>query len=173
MSGPGRPDPHGARPTRPEDDEPGGTLRPTPPLTLVKLAVVGLVLGWLVRPVYRALEARPPIVTWPQPVALVLVAVLLGLTAWLTHRAVHVQRRRLAPHQAVNRLVLARACALVGALVGGAYAGYAVGQLGLSAELAGQRLIRSALAALACAAVCVAALLLERACRVRSDAEQP
>lgn len=167
MSTPGTPGPQDDRP------EETGTLRPTPVLLLVQVAVAGLVLGWLVRPAYAALDARPPIVTWSPPVALGLVAVLLAGTAWLTHRAVHVHRRRLAPHQAVNRLVLARACALVGALVGGVYAGYAVGQLGLSAELAGQRLTRSALAALACVGMCAAALLLERACRVRSDPEPP
>lgn len=173
MSGAGSPGPGGSDGAEEDRPQEAGTLRPTPVLLLVQVAVAGVVLGWVVRPVYAALDAHPPIVTWSQPVALGLVAVLLAGTAWLTHRAVHVHRRRLVPHQAVNRLLLARACALVGALVGGAYAGYALGQLGLSAELAGERLTRSALAALACVGVCAAALLLERACRVRSDPEPP
>jgi lysylphosphatidylglycerol synthetase-like protein (DUF2156 family) len=131
--------------------------------------VAGLVLGWALRPVAEQLGAVPPLVTWAQPGALLLVAAILGLSAWTTHRAVQVHHQRLAPHQAVNRLVLARACALVGALVAGAYAGYAVSWLGLEAELAGQRSVRAAVAALAGLAICVTALLLERACRVRDD----
>ena len=36
----------------------------------------------------------------------------------------------------MNRLVLARACALVGALVAGGYLGYAISWIGVDAELA-------------------------------------
>lgn len=169
MSGPEVPGPEDPR----DGADPGGSLTPTPVRVLLQWAAVGLVLGWLVRPVVERLGGTAPIVTWGQPGALALVAAILGGTAWSTHRAVQVRRQRLAPHQAVNRLVLARACALVGAGVGGAYAGYALSQLGLAAELSGQRAIRSGLAALACAAICVTGLLLERACRVRSDDEQP
>ncbi|CAB4714847.1 unannotated protein [freshwater metagenome] len=93
----------------------------------------------------------------------------LGLTAWQTHRCVQVRRERLEPHRAVNRLALGRAGAYVGALIAGAYAGYAVSWLGLSAELATQRAARSAVAAGVGVAIVVAGLALERACRVRSD----
>jgi hypothetical protein len=86
---------------------------------------------------------------------------------------VHVRHERLLPHQAVNRLVLARACAFVGALVAGGYGGYAVSWLGLEAELAGQRAWRSATAALAGLLICATGLLLERACRVRSGDPEP
>ena len=82
---------------------------------------------------------------------LAFVAAILGATAWLTWRQVHVHRRRIEPHRAVNRLVLAKSCALVGALVAGGYVGYAVSWVGLEAELAGQRVFRSLLAALASA----------------------
>ena len=45
------------------------------------------------------------------------------------------------PHHAVNRLVLAKSCALAGALVAGGYLGYALSWLGLTdAELAQQRM---------------------------------
>ncbi|MCY7396299.1 MAG: DUF3180 domain-containing protein [Nocardioides sp.] len=158
-------------PGRPDGAGPAGSLSPTPVRALLQCVVVGLVLGWLVRPAVERLGGTAPIVTWGQPAALALVAVILGATAWLTHRAVHVRRQRLEPHQAVNRLVMARACARVGAGVGGAYFGYALSQLGLAAELADERAVRSGLAGLACVAVCVTGLLLERACRVRSDDE--
>jgi hypothetical protein len=148
-----------------------GTLRPTSVQLLLALGAVGLVLGWLVRPLAERLDVTAPIVTWAQPTALALVAAILGGTAWLTHRAVHVHRQRLVPHQAVNRLVLARASALVGALVGGLYLGFALSWVGLAAELAGQRAVRSGVAGLACILVCVTGLLLERACRVPQDEE--
>ena len=73
----------------------------------------------------------------------------------------------------MNRLVLARACALVGALVAGGYAGYALSWVGLESDLASQRLWRSAIAALAGVAIVVTSIVLERACRVRSDDEEP
>lgn len=150
-----------------DDDEPSGSLRPTTPLTLVGWAVVGLVLGWAVRPVWDRLDAVPPLVRPAQPLTLLLLAAILGYVAWATHRSVQVRRERLQPHQAVNRLVLARASALVGALVGGGYLGYALTWVGESDELTDERLVWSLVAAACGLAATVAAVLLERACRVR------
>lgn len=161
-------------PVEPEDDErPGrddpGRLRPTSPGAITAWGVVGLVGGWLLRTIVLRTGGTPPIITWAQPLALVLVAAILGATAYLTWRTVHVHRERLDPHRAVNRLVLARACALVGSLVAGGYLGYAVSWVGVDTELADQRVWRSVVAGLAGAAIVVTALLLERACRVRSE----
>ena len=127
----------------------------------------GLVGGWLLRLVAESVRGTAPVVSWVQPGALLLLAVAVGLTAWQTWRAVHVHGERLEPHRAVNRLVLGRASALVGALVAGGYAGYALSWIGSDAELAGQRMLRSAVAALCGLLVVVGGLLLERACRVR------
>ncbi|WP_231482556.1 DUF3180 domain-containing protein [Nocardioides sp. URHA0020] len=160
-------------PPGPEDDEPDrahpGQLRPTSAGAIAAWAIAGLVGGWLLRPIAERVRDTAPIVTWAQPLALLLVAAILGATAYLTWREVHVHHRRLDPHRAVNRLVLARACALVGALVAGGYLGYAVSWLGIDTELADQRVWRSAAAGLAGVAIVVTALLLERACRIRSD----
>lgn len=134
-------------------------------------AVVGLVFGWLLHPVAEQLRGTAPVITWVQPLTLFLVAAILGWTAWVTHRAVHVRREQLLAHQAVNRLVLARACVLAGALVAGGYLGYAVSWLGIDTDLAQQRLVRSLLATAAGVLICLGAVLLERACRVRSDDE--
>jgi hypothetical protein len=153
-------------------DPSGGQLRPTSAGVVTAWAVVGLVGGWLLHPVAERVRDTAPIVTWIQPATLALVAVILGVTAYLTWRAVHVQHRRLESHQAVNRLVLARACALVGALVAGGYLGYAVSWIGVDAELASQRVGRSVVAAVAGMAIVVTAVLLERACRVRSDEDE-
>jgi len=130
--------------------------------------MVGLVGGWLLHPVSDRF-GNPPVVSWLQPLALLFVAAILGGTAYVTHRALHVHREWIEPHRAVNRLVLARACVVVGGLVTGCYFGYAVSWLGVPAELGDERMLRSALAALAGAGIVVAALFLERACRVPSD----
>ena len=161
----------------PEDEEPDrvgtGRLRPTSAGVLTAWAVVGLVGGWLLHPLSERLRDTAPIVTWAQPLALILVAAILGATAYATWRAVHVHHQRLEPHRAVNRLVLARACARVGALVAGGYLGYAVSWLGIDTELGDQRVWRSAVAAAAGVAIVITALLLERACRIRSDEDSP
>ncbi len=146
-------------------------LRPTGPATVGASVIVGLVAGWLLHPVTDRF-GTPPVVTWGQPLALALVAVLLLATARGTHRTLQVHRERLEPHQAVNRLALARASVVVGALVAGGYFGYAVSWLGLRAELADERMVRSALAGLAGVAIVVGAVLLERACRVPSGEDE-
>ena len=152
-----------------EPQRPEGTLQPTSPQVLTVWGLVGLVGGWLFHWYADRQLTAPPVVTWGQPLALFLVAAILAVTARATWRAVHERRERLAPHQAVNRLVLARACAYVGVLVAGAYLGYALSWVGVSAELAEQRAVRSVIAAVGGAGVVAAALFLERACRVRKE----
>ncbi len=153
----------------PGEPSPEGTLRPTGPATVGVTVMIGLVMGWLLHPVTDRL-GTPPVVSWLQPLTLAFVAAVLLAAAYATHRALHVRRDRLEPHQAVNRLVLARSCVVVGGLVAGGYFGYAVSWLGLRAELADERILRSSLAGLAGVAIVIGALLLERACRVRSGA---
>jgi hypothetical protein len=157
----------------PEEPEPSGTLRPVSPGAVTAWGVVGLVGGWLLHPVSEEVRGQALLVQWVQPAALLLLAAAVGTTAWHTWRAVHVRHEPLEPHRAVNRLVLGRAAALVGALVAGGYAGYAVSWLGSEAELAGQRMLRSALAAAAGGLVVLGGVLLERACRVRKGPDAP
>jgi hypothetical protein len=58
-------------------------------------------------------------------------------------------------------------------LVAGGYLGYALSWVGVSAELAEQRAVRSLVAAVGGACVVGTALLLERACRVRKGPDAP
>jgi hypothetical protein len=150
--------------------EPAGHVGTTRPGTLVGLGLVGLVLGWALRPLSIRLNGSAPTVGWLPVLALLLVAAIVGAVAWSTHRTLHRHNVRLPPHQAVNRLVLAKACALVGALVAGGYFGYALSWMGLTdADLAQRRVTQSVLAGVFAVLLVAGSLLLERACRVRDD----
>lgn len=162
-AGPGTP----GGPQRPEGEP--GTVGTTGPAPLVALGVVGLVLGWSLRLAALRLGYAEPDVTTTSLTLLVFVAAILAGSAWLTRRAVRRDRTALAHHAAVNRLVLGKACALVGALLLGGYAGYAVAQLGVGDPAAFTRLWRSGLGMLAAGAVLASALLLEHACRVPGE----
>lgn len=132
--------------------------------------MVGLVLGRALRPVSIRLDGTAPTVGWLPVLALAFVALVVGSVAWSTHRSLHRRRERLQPHHAVNRLVLAKSCALAGALVAGGYFGYALSWLGRTeAELAHQRVTHALFGGLAGVALVVGSLLLERACRVSRD----
>ena len=56
--------------TEPPREGPTGTIRPVSPAVLALLALGGLVLGWLLRPVSVELRGVAPVVTWPQPTLL-------------------------------------------------------------------------------------------------------
>ena len=165
----------------PDEDEPEPPeprLQPMATGPLVAMGLVGLVLGWAIRPLSVWAGRPSPQIGWMPALGLALVAAILGYTAWLTYRSVHRRHPRrdaglapLAPYQAVNRLALAKACALIGALVAGGYLGFCLSWVGLPAETAVPRVVRGLAAALAAGLVVVASLLLERACRVRNDAE--
>ena len=154
-----------------EPEPPRGTLSPTGPAVLVTLGVLGLVLGWAIRPLALRTGYAEPDVSATSIVLLFFVAAIIGGSAYLTRRTVRARRPDLAHHQAVNRLVLGKACALVGALLVGGYFGYALAQLGLGDPASVTRLWRATLAGLGATAVMVCALLLEDACRVRGPDE--
>ena len=125
-----------------------GRLRPTGAGAAARL---GAASGWsaagCVRPLWAWADGTAPIVTWLQVLALFLVAAILGAHRLAAPGApCTCTAQRLEPHRAVNRLVLARACALVGALAAGGYVGYALSWVGDGAELADQRMVRSVIA---------------------------
>ncbi len=159
-----------------EPGPPPGRLRTTGAGLLAGWALAGLVLGRLLRPVLIELDRTAPQVGWLQAGAPYLLAVVLLGVARATHRALQVnagqQTARLQPHEAVNRLVLAKACALVGSLVTGGYLGYALSWVGSSAELGGERIVMSLVAAGGAALTVVGSLLLERACRVNGGEDE-
>jgi Na+/serine symporter len=156
----------------PPGPAPSGRLRRTGPGTLVVLALVGLVLGWLIRPVATGASTTVPQIAWLQVGALYFIAAVLAIVARATHQTLHLHHRRLQPHQAVNRLVLAKSCALAGAVLVGGYLGYALSFVGIESDLTAARIIRGVVAAGGAALLLLFSLLLERACQVRDDDEE-
>jgi len=154
----------------PQGDDEGshGTLRTTGPGLLTGVFLVGLVLGRMIRPVAMELDGSAPRVGWLAVLALFFVAAILAFVAWSTHRTLQNPGQRLEPNQAVNRLVLAKSCAIAGALLAGGYFGYALSWIGEEAEFAQERLTRSLLAGIAGVLIVAGSLALERACRVRN-----
>ena len=144
-------------------ETPPGRLRTTDPRVLVVLALVGLVAGWGLRLLAVQGGVSVPRAGWAQVGVLLLVAAVLGSVAWVT------RREPPAPRHAVNRLVLAKSCALVAAFMAGGYLGSALSWVGIDAETAGSRILTSLVAAGAAGLAVGAALALERACRVRSE----
>ena len=157
-----------------DDDE--RRLRPTSAPTLAVSAIVGLFCGGLVRPVVESGGGVAPPVGLTSALALVFLSALLFTLAWGTHRRLHTQLRSLDWNHAVNLLVLGKASALAGAVVAGAYAGYALSFASdLETALPRERVTRSVVACLVALGVMVGGLLLERACRVpgSDDEDEP
>jgi sulfite exporter TauE/SafE len=90
-----------------------------------------------------------------------------------TYRTLHRERRVMDVQRAVRFLLLAKASALVGAIVAGGYLGFALDFVGqLNVTLPEQRVIRSVCAAISAVLLVVGGLLLERACRVPKDKDE-
>ena len=149
----------------------GGSIKITPPRALAVAALFGALAGWLIVAAANSFDLVAPQVPWTAPVGLFLIAALVGVIAYSTYQRIHVRRQRIEPQRAVAFLVLGKASALAGALVAGGYLTYALMFITrLDAAAPRDRVIKSAVAAVAGVALAVAGLLLERACRVpKSD----
>lgn len=153
--------------TGPQDDEPPrGRLEPTGPGPLTLYGGAGLVGGWLLHWGTMRAGGTEPQVTWASVAIVFFLAALVGWAALQTARA----RRegiRLPAHRAVNRLVLGKTCALVGALIAGGYFGFALAHIGAAGgDRALSQLWYSVLGGVAGLLLLTAALFLEQACRV-------
>lgn len=150
-------------------EEPGGSMRPTPPGLLVAVGLLTLVLGWSIRPLSLATDRVAPSVPGLSVGIIWFGAAIVALTAYLTWRTLHRERGRLPVHQAVNRLLVAKASAVVGAVLAGGYVGNAIAHLGVGEAHARAQVWWSLGAAAGGVALLLAALFLERACRVPRD----
>lgn len=144
-------------------------MRPTSAAALAFAALVGLLVGGSVGPLFEAAGRQAPRVPWSGVLILVfLAAVLLALarTTWRTLRRPAGAGRLIEPQRAVMLLALGRASALGGAALFAGYLAFALGFLGDDAPLPRERLVRGLLTAGAAALVTAGGLLLERSCRV-------
>lgn len=147
-------------------------MRPTRPWALVVLAVVAAAVAHILTRAFYADVPSPPTLA---PLWLLLLALAEGYTAQLT-------RGRLAGRQGtkpINPIVVARLAALakasspVGALATGAYAGF-LAKVAMTAGPAAHDDTRTAIAGVVCGfALTLAALLLERVCRVKPPPDEP
>jgi hypothetical protein len=142
-------------------------VRTTRLVLLVLLLLLGAALGWSGVAVLEAtgtIVARTP---WSAAGGLAFFAALLLAGAWYMYDRVHRQQRRVEALTAVRLLALAKASALVGALVAGVYAGFAVHFVPVLDTPDGrERVVRGVVTALAALVVVAGGLLLERACKV-------
>jgi uncharacterized membrane protein YczE len=144
-----------------------GTIGPTRVRALVALFLVGGVLGYAFVRLAIAVNGYAPQVQWTAVIVLLAAASLMLGLANSTYRTLHRERRRMDAHRAVRFLLLAKASALVGAIVAGGYLGFAVNFVNqLDVHLPQERVIRSACASVAAILLAVGGLLLERACRI-------
>jgi len=150
-------------------------MTPTRPRVLVALVVLAAAVGWAVVRIMDAFANRTLSVPWTMPVAMTLLAIALALWARGT-------RNRLAgkpgttpidPLVAARSAALAMAASRVGALVAGFYAGVGIA-LASGWEVAGvrERIVVAVATVGSAVLVILAALWLERVCRVKDD-DQP
>jgi Protein of unknown function (DUF3180) len=143
-------------------------VRTTRIALLVVLLVLGGALGWTGVAVLQATGTNVGRVSWSAAGGLTFFAALLLAGAWYMYDRVHRRRRIVDGLTAVRLLALAKASALVGALVAGVYVGFALQfapDYAASSD-ARDKVIRGAVTALAAVVVVVGAMLLERACKV-------
>lgn len=147
-----------------------GTIGPTRLTALSAGFIVGGLLGFALVPVSVELSGAAPRVEWSAIAALAAIAALVLVFAFSTYRTVHRERRRMDPSRAVNFLMLAKASALMGAVIAGGYLGFGLNFVDdLQIPLPRERAVRSLAAAVTGVAIVVSGLLLERACRVPDD----
>jgi 4-hydroxybenzoate polyprenyltransferase len=156
-----------------QPDPTKATIGPTRARYLGVVFVLGALLGYTIVSVSEHLNATAPTIQWAAVVVLAAIAAMLAVLAYTTYRTVHRERRLIEPHRALNYLMLAKACALMGALVAGGYLGFGASFLDqLDIMLPRERVIRSFSAAFAALVVMVCGLLLERACRIPRDPDE-
>ena len=134
------------------------------PVLAGSAAVAAVVTYLLARLAYGAL---PPLPAYA-PVTLVLLALFeLGLARAVRNRLLGpVEGRPLHPLQVARAAVLAKASSACGALLAGAYVGLLAHLLPRTAEQVREDAVVSGLSAAAALLLVVAALVLERACRL-------
>lgn len=139
----------------------------TRPIALILLAVLGIVVGWLLE---TALVASGRAVLLPPAtlsVALLCIAAIVLAVGWPIRQAVRGHRsRRIDPFRAMRTVLLAQACSLVGALLGGFGLGVLLYLASRSVLPSGGSLWLAGVAAASAAVMLCSGLLVEHWCRI-------
>lgn len=142
-------------------------MRVTQIRLVLGLTVLGVALGWTAYRVLLSAGSLAPSVPWTLPGGLLFLAALLFGCAWFMYDRVHRKPGRVEPLVAVWLLLLGKASALVGALIGGGYAGVALALAGrIGGSFGDAEVIRGFVTTGVGVLVVVGALLLERACKI-------
>jgi hypothetical protein len=142
-------------------------VRRATPLMVVGLIGAGVIFGVLVRPVTARLGSTPPPVGWGPATMLFVVAILVGALAWTTWQSLHKKHERMTSDHGIKLLALSRSCLIVAGLFAGGYGGYALSYVrDIDTPLGSDRVWHAGSASVAGLLLVVAALLLERACRI-------
>lgn len=149
------------------------TVRRTTALSLTVAGGAGVVAGRLFRTVIEAFDGAAPRVGWSAAVSLLFAAGVLGGFAWNTWQSLHKRHERMTSDHGIKMLALAKASALVGALVAGGYLGYALAFAdAFDTPFGKERVIHAGLASVAGLLVMIAGVLLERALQVPEDEDK-
>lgn len=142
-------------------------MRRTPIGSLVAVLVVVAVVGWLV---LRALEAHSvylPVVPWLVDVAILGLAGAVFWSGWTVRSYQKGRRPSLDGLRAARTLVLAKAAALTGALLGGWYLAQVLVVLGdLAIEPRRDRAVAAGIATLCSVVLAVVGLIVEKFCEL-------
>ncbi|MBM9464792.1 DUF3180 family protein [Aeromicrobium sp. YIM 150415] len=141
-------------------------------LYVTVLIAVGAIVGRLIPPLAVRFEGQSPRPDWTAAVLLAAGAAVVGVLAWSTWQSLHKKKLRINADRAIQLLAVAKSCVLVGGVFSGGYAGFVLAYVGVSSELARERLLHGGAAAVAALLLLVAALLLERACQLPGDDDE-
>jgi lysylphosphatidylglycerol synthetase-like protein (DUF2156 family) len=141
---------------------------------LAVLALVASVLGLTGADLVDRLTGRMMPVPWSSAVTVVAVAaVLTGWTVWF-RRKVRATGQRVDPFVAVRTAALAMAASRAGAIIAGLFGGIGLWYFAdLSVPVAQERAVICAVGVIASIALVVAALWLERSCRLPDEPDAP
>lgn len=158
-------DPLEAPPSHSDWEPDPGRISLLGPGPLVATGLVGLAIGWGIRPVWLWRDWVVPEIGWLAIAAIVFVAAIVTAVAWHMARTVRTAPANIEPHHAVNRLALGKATAIIAAGLIGGYLGFGIAHAGFDSPSAQRQIVRAVVAVVASVWLLVAGLWLERACR--------
>ena len=148
----------------------GPTVHPTGRTVLAVAAVVGAGVTWIALSIAESLAWPLPTVPALAAVVVGVLALVTGLAARWTHRAVQVRRDPIEPSRAVGLLLAGKAALIGGTGLAAGYAAMALRYLpNLDAALPRERVLVAAVVSVLSIALAVAGWALERACQVPPD----